>query len=662
DHLGSPDGTTLVLRIFPRFDISDISRCRAFLRDVRTVVSQIQEVHASGSREGAALSAAPPGAAADTSATALIGNPAEGSPEILFTGDLMRSVQNEGRLYSSILDSGKRSLLLTAVLLLVYFVRIPFGALLAVIPIAMAVLWTLALTATSVGYLSLVSAPLSLLLVGIGLEAVVQLLARYREERRKNFSAAVAFETIILETGPAITTGVLVTATAFLALLVTDFKGFSQFGLMAGIGLLCTLIAVLVVFPCILILAEPYGLLPALGSRVYNFNLYRGRRYSRWRWHLAAAAALTLLLCHRGLQVDFQFNFDKLTYPNRNFRADSLLQAVGEAIAPPAVVLAASHEEAQEVADALRRRVAADTATPTIQSVTTMMDLLPADQEEKLAIIARLKRKVTPALIAQAQEPLRGNLETLRESWDVSRLRIKDLPDNYKRKFLGRDTVSGSFVFVFPSADLREGWSTIAFAEDVRDIPVGDGRVLHASGAPVVHADLLGLIIPDTRRALALGLATLALLVLLDVKSLRGTAVLILPVLASLAWTLGLLELLGIKQSWYNLIAFPALLAYGIINGIHIYHRYLEEGRGSLHFVLRRAGETTAVSTLVGMAGFVGLAFSDHRGLASLGITALIGLSTSLLAPLLIMPIIIGYLEERKKVPLEQSPESEATT
>ena len=104
------------------------------------------------------------------------------------------------------------------------------------------------------------------------------------------------------------------------------------------------------------------------------------------------------------------------------------------------------------------------------------------------------------------------------------------------------------------------------------------------------------------------------------------------------------------------LVAFPALVAFGINNGVHLYHRYIEEGRGSMRFVLRRTGETTAVATLVGMAGFTGLAFSAHRGLETLGATALIGLSMSLLAPLLIMPLIIGYLEERALETDEQDP------
>src|SRR5690606_2934046 len=163
-------------------------------------------------------------------------------PELLFTGDMMRSIRNEGRLYSEIIGSAKRSLYLTAFLLLIYFVRIPIGAVLALIPLAMATVWTLALTSAAVGYLSLITGPLGLLLVGVGLESAIQLLARYREERRKNFSASVAFETIILETGPAITTGVLVSAAAFLTLTATDFRGFAQFGLMAGAGMICILV------------------------------------------------------------------------------------------------------------------------------------------------------------------------------------------------------------------------------------------------------------------------------------------------------------------------------------------------------------------------------------------------------------------------------------
>jgi uncharacterized protein len=89
---------------------------------------------------------------------------------------------------------------------------------------------------------------------------------------------------------------------------------------------------------------------------------------------------------------------------------------------------------------------------------------------------------------------------------------------------------------------------------------------------------------------------------------------------------------------------------------VHLYHRYIEEGRGSLRFVLLRTGETTAVATLAGMAGFIGLAFSDHRGLATLGMTGMLGLGMSILAPLRVMPALIGFLEERRQASEFPSP------
>src|SRR3954463_12772884 len=148
--------------------------------------------------------------------------------------------------------------------------------------------------------------------------------------------------------------------------------------------------------------------------------------------------------------------------------------------------------------------------TRTIHSVLTMTDLLPADQDAKLAIVARLKKIITPDIIANAPEPLRTNLEKLRDAWNIRKLTPADLPENYKKKFLGRDSLSGQFTFIFPSVNLREGWNNIAFADDVRDIKTSDGREYHASGIPVVQADLLGLMIPDSRHALVLALLTIA--------------------------------------------------------------------------------------------------------------------------------------------------------
>src|SRR5690606_17395160 len=133
-------------------------------------------------------------------------------------------------------------------LLLVNFLRFAAGALLALIPVTMAVIWTAALTHLWLGPLGIVTAPLSLLLITLGLSGTVHLLARYSEERRKGLTASTAFETITLETGPALAAALLTLALAFLTFRATEFQALSDFGLVAGIGMVSTVVAVLAVF------------------------------------------------------------------------------------------------------------------------------------------------------------------------------------------------------------------------------------------------------------------------------------------------------------------------------------------------------------------------------------------------------------------------------
>ena len=68
------------------------------------------------------------------------------------------------------------------------------------------------------------------------------------------------------------------------------------------------------------------------------------------------------------------------------------------------------------------------------------------------------------------------------------------------------------------------------------------------------------------------------------------------------------------KINHFNLVVLPAMIGIGIDNSVHLYQRYLEEGLGSLYFVLKKTGVVVLVTSLTSMAGFFGLAFSSHQG------------------------------------------------
>lgn len=645
DLIGSTDSTTLVLRIYPSFDVSDVHACRAF---VASVDSARRVTADSGPRDGPA-------------------------PEILLTGEVVRTIQNEGKLFSRVLGSTRMAIYLSAALLLLNFLRFAAGALLALIPVGMAVIWTAALTHLWLGPLGIVTAPLSLLLITLGLSGAVHLLARYSEERRKGLQARTAFETITLETGPALAAGLLTLALAFLTFRATGFRALADFGFVAGIGMISTVIAVLAVFPCLLRLVEPTGLLKPLGARLYNrpapeqaFTPFRHARA-----FLLLAALITIVLMRHGPQWRFLYDLDAMGFTqDPSARADSLLRAAGEELPTPAVFLAPNAAVALEIAQILRMRQAVAPSSP-VGDVTTLRDLLPAEQAAKLEVIGEIRRTLTPAVIARAHGPLRASLLSLTGNWPERPLVTSDLPETYRRKFIGPTATvdssqplqarpsahsasatdnlpAGVFTYAFPARDSLGETNLLAFAREVSSVRTRDGRLWHAGGWPVMYGDLVARMLPDVTRAMLLGLGVIFLVIWLTVGSLRGGITLILPVLATLLWTLGCMKWAGIKVNPYNLIAFPVALAFATLHGLVIQHRYEEEGRGSLPLVLRRAGRTSLVATVVAAAAFVPMAFADHYGLASLGITALVGLACSLASTLLLLGGVFGVWEGRK--------------
>jgi predicted RND superfamily exporter protein len=613
-YLGTSDRTTLLLRLFPSFDISDITQSKELYVAVQNSIASLPD--------------------------------SLNNIEWHFAGDVLENIQNEGRLLSEIKTSLWVSLSILFVCILLFFIRIPVGPILAFIPLAMGLVWTLALTYFLVGHFNFITLSLGVILWGLGLDSCLHLLARYQEEKRKNLSAEVAFETVTLETGPSIATGALTSAVAFFAITITDFKGFHEFGIIAGVGMLCTFLAVILVYPSLLIVLESKGLVPILGPKNQKQNQFKPKAYKHWKYHLAGLLLVSAALLNQGVQTYFEYDLQKLSFPNQNIQGDSLIQASGEALVSPTVVLAPSQEEAQRIAQTVRTYMEQDSLSPTIHSVMSLGDLLPKDQEEKLDIIQKIKTLVTPKVLKQATGNVKENLLQLKQSWDQQEIELQNLPQSFIKKFSSKGGDTEAFVFVFPSVNLDHGLNAVAFAEDTKEVQLQD-TVYHTSGMAVIYSDLLGFMIPDTAKALLLTLLTVFILVLLNNKNLLATLVVFTPLILGILWTLGFMKLIHLEISYYNLIVLPAMIGIGIDNSVHLYHRYLEEGQGSLYFVLKRTGWVIWITTFTTAAGFLGLLLSSHGGLLSMGVTAVAGLGFTLLASYLFIPAILGYLDAR---------------
>lgn len=277
--------------------------------------------------------------------------------------------------------------------------------------------------------------------------------------------------------------------------------------------------------------------------------------------------------------------------------------------------------------------------------------MAPEAQRQRLARIAEIRALLDqPLLAAEASD----DLERLRRAAGTREpIQLEQVPEFLKKQFMTKSGEIGSFIMIYPSVGLSHGLRSIEFAEDVGRIETVGGDVYYAGSTSLVAADMLRLMRAEAPWMVLATFVIVALLMLVNFGSLRWALLALLPLAVGVLWMLLLMELLDLSLNFYNLVVLPAVLGIGNDAGVHLVHRYREEGRGSIRYVLRSTGEHVAMGSLTTMIGFGGLLLSFHPGLRSIGELAVVGIGTTLLAALLFLPALLQWLEERKRMPAE---------
>lgn len=148
-------------------------------------------------------------------------------------------------------------LLSLAALLLIYLLLVRnwrgwLIPILALLPLIVGIVWTMAGIRLLFGTLNMFTAMIMLILIGLGIDFSIHLVSRYYEERASGESILVSAQRMLGNTGKGVLTGGLTTAAAFLALTVADTKGVYQLGVSTALGVVLTLVAVFVTLPALL--------------------------------------------------------------------------------------------------------------------------------------------------------------------------------------------------------------------------------------------------------------------------------------------------------------------------------------------------------------------------------------------------------------------------
>lgn len=579
---------------------------------------------------------------------------------VRYGGNIQNRIVEFETLRSDILGTALYGIGLVFLVITLYFRGVIAPALIAASLVA-ALAWTFGVTALVIGQLNTITGFLFVILFGLGIDFGIHAYARYRETRRAGGGIPQAMHEMVCNAGGALVTTALTTAAAFYSLTLMDFRGFSELGFIAGTGLIFSLLAMVALLPELIVAADRRGLLRFKAELAPPAEVAR-RPLRHARLTLAATGLVGVLAAIGASQVEFEFDFTNLRVITEE------RQEVGEKTAgvftlseSPAIVLAETREDMREVVETVRARMAADTLTPTVDAVRSILDVVPANQEERLGRIRQIRDLVERDLADRQDEETRRRVEELRRYLAVDApITPADLPENERRRFLNRRGEVGSFVLIYPGVPLRDGRNAIAFRDDIGTIDTPSGRTYHAASANIILADLLDVLTDEGRVAIALSLAVVFVIVSFQFRSVRRGALVMSPLLVGLAGMGGLMWVFGMRLNLFNIVVLPSVVGIGVDSGVHIYHRYLQAGPGSLPFVLRRTGVAVGMATLTTIVGFSGLLMATHPGLVSIGKLAIIGLSTVLASSLLLFPALLQVLEDRRGEPAGRGEGSQA--
>ncbi|MEZ4703581.1 MAG: MMPL family transporter, partial [Rhodothermales bacterium] len=312
-----------------------------------------------------------------------------------------------------------------------------------------------------------------------------------------------------------------------------------------------------------------------------------------------------------------------------------------------AYVMVDHPNEALAVAGVLRERAAADTVSPTIRSVETLQDrfpMQPATQAAKLARIAHIRNLLGDPFLASSDSDYLALL--VDAAGTTAPIRDDEIPDFIRRPFTSKQGELGTLVIVYPIGSLADGRRSMQFADDVGVVRTPDGRTYHAGSTSIVASDMLRLMQDESPVMIGLTVLLIVLFKIIILRRLRWVLLALVPLASSFMWMFGIMALFDFKLNFYNLVVLPTVLGIGDDSGIHIVHRYLEEGPGSIRRVLRSTGEHITMSAMTTIVGFGGLLFSMHPGMRSLGTLAVLGISMTLIAALAFLPALLTWMEK----------------
>lgn len=533
-----------------------------------------------------------------------------------------------------------------------HIIRMPVPVIIIGLPLLISLAWTFGVTYLVLGVLNTMTSVLFVILFGLGIDYGIHFYARYIEIRSTGQSIEESVIASYRKTGIAILVSAVTTASALFILLLADFRGFSEFGFIAGLGIVLALLCMLYVLPALLVIFDRWNWILLVKRADNQVNNPAISRFPFSKMIVFVGVLVSIVVLSFSGNLRFEYNFGELEPEYEEYdEFRNFVQAADEDTRRnPAYIIADNTEDVFLLLDKLRNKMEENPNT-LISDVEALQERFPPTEEmaeEKLEYISRIRQLLQNDFIvnqdSETLDILRRGSQT-REPLDEDRI-----PEYLKNRFMTKDGDIGRFVIVYPESGLSDGLKSIAFKNEITDVTLDDGTVYHAASTSIVAATMLDLMRTESPYMVTATFIVVFILIFISFRSFRWTLIALIPLLIGLLWLFGILLIFGLKFNFYNLVVLPAILGIGCDNGVHLAHRFREEGKRNMWEVLSSTGQHITIGSITTMMGFAGLLFTNHPGLNSIGIMAVIGIGMTLVTALTFLPSIVQVLEDKNLI------------
>lgn len=540
----------------------------------------------------------------------------------------------------------------------------------------------------TVGHLNVLSVAFAILYIGLGVDFAIHICLAFRECWEGHMSSADAIKKSIIALGFSLFLCALTTSIGFFAFIPTDYTGVSELGLISGGGMFIGLVVSLTLLPALLKVFCIKKLAYQRATKLPSWICTLPFRYARLIRYTSIALAIAALFSLHYTYLDS--NAVNLRDPNSEsvIAFKDLLQSQHHPLFA-IIALSDSLTNAEKLANEMQ-------ALATVNKAIHLKSFVAKDQQEKLAIIEdlnlimgielnsfdrplettdtrkallrlksninkalanptdkatsklleRLHRHITEFIIDADAAPLPAlkyqqfdksvlgllpyTLQQLNISLQAYAFDLADIPDYITNNWL---SPSGIYkIIISPKYDLNKTENLQAFVAQVQSV---DDSV---TGLPVSDLATGEVVAEVFIQSFTTAILVIFLLLLTILKSFRNALLVIWPLILAGLLTVATNVLLQNPFNFANIIALPLLMGMGVDSGIHIMHR-LHTGLGANEHLLQTStARGVFFSSLTTLLSFTSLAFTNHQGIASMGLLLAVGIAFTLICTLIVLP------------------------